>query len=94
VVAQDPPPQTENVSSPAVNFLVALPEPTPSYLCPSFIGRTLADTQRTLSGAGFKVGAVTRVPIGGITSGTILSQSPAPGSKIAPNAVFTFQVAE
>lgn len=94
VVAHDPPPQTENVSSPAINFLVALPQPPPTYLCPSFIGKTLAEAQRTLAAAGFKVGAVTRVPIAGITSGTILSQTPAPGSRVAPNTVFTFQVVE
>jgi serine/threonine-protein kinase len=94
VVAHDPPPLTENPSSPAVNFLVALPDPPPVYLCPSFIGKPLSEARRILENAGFKVASVTRVPVGGITSETILSQSPGPGGKITPDTLFSFQVVE
>lgn len=92
VLAQDPPPSTADVRSPAVNLLVSLGDPTVAYLCPSFVGKPLADARRAIEKAGFKVGEITPTPAAA-TKDTILTQSPPPGSKIGPDTVFTFQVA-
>ncbi len=94
VLAQDPPPLTKDVHSPAVNFLVSLGEPTPAYVCPSFLGQLLPDASRTLEGAGFKVGQVTPFAMEGVARDTIIGQSPQPGSMIGPSAEFSFQVVQ
>src|SRR5579885_3575424 len=39
VVAQDPPPATTDLQSPAVNFLVSMGPQPPAYLCPDFRGK-------------------------------------------------------
>lgn len=94
VVAQDPPPETTSVRSPAVNFLVSLGEKPASYVCPSFIGRPISAARQDLEKAGFQVGAVTPIPETSSATDTIVGQSPPPGSKIGPDVVFSFQVAQ
>jgi serine/threonine-protein kinase len=94
VVAQDPPPSTTDVRTPAVNLLVSLGEAPAAFLCPNFVGQPIAEARRAIEKAGFKVGQVTPIPTDAAARGTILSQSPAPGSRIGPEAVITFQVAE
>ena len=94
VVAQDPPPATADERSPAVNLLVSGGEQPPAFLCPRFIGQPLADARRVLEKNGFKVGPVGSIVTDGGSKGIILTQSPPPGSKIAPDAIFIFQVAQ
>lgn len=94
VVAQDPPPATTDVHGPVVNLLVSRGEPQPAYLCPSFVGQRLSRVQRELEEANLKVGEVTPIPTDAAPRGSILFQSPPPGSRIAADVVFTFQIAE
>jgi serine/threonine-protein kinase len=94
VVLQDPPPSKTEMHSPAVNLLVSLGDPPAAYLCPSFIGRPLAEVRRTLEKAGFKVESVRSIPTDVTPRGTVLAQSPAAGSKITPHTEFNFQVAQ
>ncbi len=94
VVAQDPAPSATDLQSPAVDFLVSLGEQPSAYLCPSFQGKPLGIVQAELQEAGFKNPQATRVASSGRASGVILSQQPLPGSKVTPDTVFTFQVAE
>jgi len=94
VVAQDPPPATADVRTPTVNLLVAGGQNPPSYLCPRFIGQPVAEVRRILERNSFKVGDITPVTISGGTPGVILTQSPPAGSKIGPDAVFSFQVTQ
>jgi beta-lactam-binding protein with PASTA domain len=49
--------------------------------------------ERELEKAHLKVGEVTPIPTDVAPKGSILFQSPPPGSKIGTDAVFTFQVA-
>ena len=93
VLAQDPPAAQSEVHSPAVNILISLGDPPPAYMSPSFIGRTLSEAGRILAQSNFKIGEIAPVPTTVVPSGTILAQSPSPGSKIGPDAAFTFQVA-
>jgi len=92
VVAQDPPASAE-AHSPAVNLLVSLGPAAPAYKCPDFVGKPLEEARRVIQAAGFKVGEATQVPTANATAGIILTQTPAPGSKIDPEATFVFQVA-
>ncbi len=94
VVAQDPPPSTVEVHSPAVNLLVSLGEAPAAFLCPNLVGQPLAQARRALEKAGFQVGPVTPVPTNATRRGTILAQTPLPGSKIGPDTEFSFQVAQ
>ena len=94
VVAQDPPPATKEVRTPTVNLLLAGGQEALAYLCPQFVGQSLAAARRTVEKNGFKVGQVTSAAANGVTQGSVLSQSPAAGSKIGSDAVFSFQVAE
>jgi eukaryotic-like serine/threonine-protein kinase len=110
VVAQDPPPSPQPARAPAVNLLVSLGEPAREFVCPNFVGMGLAQAQRTLSRAGFTVAdtksapppapsaapgaAAPAPPATSTSSGTILSQSPAAGSRIAAGTSFSFTVAQ
>jgi eukaryotic-like serine/threonine-protein kinase len=110
VVAQEPPPTAQPARSPAVNLLVSLGDSAPAFVCPEFVGVTLARARNQIAAAGFTVGDVkvatpessapgapaapapppptAPAPL----SGTIVSQSPAPGSRIAAGTVFSFTV--
>lgn len=94
VVAQDPPPASPNVHSPVMNFLVTINEPPPTYLCPNFVGQPLAAVRRDLEKAGLKVGETIPVVTDTTPKGTILTQSPPAGSRIGPEAAFSFQVSD
>ena len=94
VIAQDPAPAAPDVQNPVINLLVSQGEPQPSFLCPSFVGQPLAKVRRELEKANLKITGVTPITTDAAPKGSILFQSPAPGSKIGPDAVFTFQVAD
>ncbi|MCL5005292.1 MAG: PASTA domain-containing protein [Acidobacteria bacterium] len=94
IVAQNPPPSATDLQSPAVNFLVSLGERPPAYLCPSFQGKPLAIVEAELQQAGFQNPKATRVPSSGAARGVILSQQPPAGSRVTPDTVFTFEVAQ
>jgi serine/threonine-protein kinase len=94
VLVQDPAASSAEVRSPSVSLLVSLGKAPEAFLCPSFIGRPLAEARRALEQAGFKIETVIPIPTATTLKGTILTQSPPPGSKIAADAAFTFQVAQ
>jgi serine/threonine-protein kinase len=94
VVAQDPPPAAAEVRSPTVSILVSGGVQTPSYICPRFIGQSIAQVRYIVEKNGFKVSQVTPVAVVGVASGIVLNQAPLGGSKIGPDAVFSFQVAQ
>ncbi len=94
IVAQDPAPENTSVRSPAVNLLVSLGPPAAEYLCPSFVGHPIGDVRQELSKVGLKVGQITPVAGSARPANTVLSQSPLPGSKVASDTVFTFQIAQ
>jgi len=94
VVAQDPPAAAAEVRSPTVSILVSGGVQTPSYLCPRFIGQAIAQVRYIVEKNGFKVSQVTPVAVVGVASGIVLNQAPASGSKIGPDTVFSFQIAQ
>jgi serine/threonine-protein kinase len=94
VVAQDPPPESTEVRSPAVNILVSVGEAPEAYLCPRWVGQPIAEVRRSLEKAGFKVAGVTSITTESGPRGIIFTQSPAAGSKIGSDAAFSFQVSQ
>jgi serine/threonine-protein kinase len=94
VVEQDPPPAATEVRTPTVNLLVSRGEDPPTYLCPRFIGRPIAEVRRDLEKNGFKIGQVTSIATEGASQGIVLGQTPPSGSKIGSDAIFGFQVTQ
>ena len=77
-----------------MNILVSLGEEPAAYLSPRFVGQSIAEARRSLEKAGFKVAGVTSVAAASGAHGIILTQSPPAGSKIVPDAEFSFQVSQ
>ena|SRR5208337_814939 len=94
VVAQDPPPESTEVRSPAVSILVSVGEAPEAYLCPKLVGQPIMEVRRSLEKAGFKVAGVTPITTESAPPGIIFTQSPPAGSKIGSGAVFSFQVSQ
>jgi serine/threonine-protein kinase len=94
VVAQDPPPESTEVRSPAVNILVSVGEEPEAFLCPKLVGLPIAEVRRSLAKAGYIVASVTNTTTVSGPRGIVLTQSPAAGSKIASDDWFTFQVSQ
>ncbi len=94
IVSQDPPPEGAVIHAPAVSLLVSLGAPVPAFVCPRLKGRSLGEVRAVLEKAGFQVGQITPVPDANVPPGTILSQSPLPGSRIVSGTAFQFQVAQ
>lgn len=94
IVAQDPPASSTLVHSPAVNFLVSLGPAPPAYVCPNFVGMQLAHARGMIQAGGFAIAHANPVIGSTAPSGTIVGQSPLPGSKILGGDSFTFQVAQ
>jgi beta-lactam-binding protein with PASTA domain len=99
VLAQSPPPEATDVSSPKVSLLVAAPDSGERYVMPSFVGKPLADANIALIKGGFTLGKVHLVGSSDDsnavnTPGIILRQSPAAGQRVAAGATISFDVRE
>jgi beta-lactam-binding protein with PASTA domain len=94
IVAQDPPASSTEIHSPAINFLVSMGPAPLAYVCPDFVGKRLDDVRGIIQNGGFTISHVNPVIGSTAASGTIVGQSPAPGSKILAGDSFTFQVAQ
>jgi eukaryotic-like serine/threonine-protein kinase len=92
ILAQEPPPSSAEVRSPAVNFLVSLGEEPPAVLCPNFVGMQLAQARQQVQSSGYKIGKLSPAPPVAVAAGTVLAQTPTPGSKISPGEAFDFEV--
>jgi len=96
VVAQSPPPEAAEVTSPKVGLLFAAPDNAPRYVMPSFVGKPLADANVALIKGGFTLGKVHAVTGGESNAagspGIIVRQSPAAGQRVAAGATISFEV--
>ena len=96
VVAQSPPPEATEITSPKVGLLFAAPDNAQRYVMPSFVGKPLADANVALIKGGFTLGKVHAV--GGTdlnaagSPGIIVRQSPAAGQRVAAGAAISFDV--
>ena len=79
VVAQSPPPEAAEVTSPKVGLIFAAADNGQRYVMPSFVGRPLAEANVALIKGGFtlgKVRLVEGVAVDSSSPGTILRQYP------------------
>ena len=101
VIGQNPPANSNSVTSPNVSLLTAGPVEPPSYVMPSLIGSPVAFASKSLNDARIRVGSVTAVPavpgdpappvpIG--PASIILSQTPAPGQRVQEGQMVSFEV--
>lgn len=91
-------PRTPNTETPESSEMEApawvnSPTGAPSDLqCPNFRDRPLVQVRRELEAAGYRMGRISFIPSTSSPTGTIIAQTPAPGSQVAPGAAFNFQV--
>ena len=94
VVQQDPPPGTENATSPHVDLLVSLGPPPSAYVMPELTGEPLATAQAKLAAAGLKVTKTTPANVPGALHGTVVEQSPERGQRVDSTVPIELQVAD
>ena len=97
VLAQSPPPEAADVTSPKVSLLVAAADSGQRYVMPSFVGKPLADANIALIKGGFTLGKVRLVSSSdesnaADTPGIIVRQFPAAGQRVAAGATISFDV--
>ena len=107
VLAQDPPAHAQGIEQPSVNLLVAAPaDETPvSYVMPDFSGWTLSSANAALAKIGIRAAppGLVDVPVAPMGSGiapiraparpgSVLSQSPAAGTRIDQSTTVRFTV--
>ncbi|MFQ5892763.1 MAG: PASTA domain-containing protein [Nitrospinota bacterium] len=83
VLSQNPPAGVVVERGSAVNLLVSTGKEVAYYYLPSFAGRELKAAARAVEAMGLKVGEVTYEPSNGARPGTVISQSPPAGSRVA-----------
>jgi len=91
VVAQVPPPDAKDASSPKVGLVLAADENAQYYVMPNFVGKPMAESVNAMEKAGFTVGRVQTVDVSA-PSGTIVKQRPAAGQRVAAQAAIDFEV--
>lgn len=96
VLAQSPPPDATDVTSPKVSLLIAAGDNGQLYVMPSFVGKPLAEANIALIKGGFSLGKVRIVSDSDSNAadrpGIILRQSPAAGQRVAAGAAISFDV--
>lgn len=61
VLAQSPPPNTEEIASPKVDLLLASPAPAQEFVMPNLVGSRLSDAAAKIQAAGMTLGRVYEV---------------------------------
>jgi eukaryotic-like serine/threonine-protein kinase len=89
IVAQSPPANATNVSTPKVSILVAAPEERKSFVMPDLRGKTEDEVINVIVGAGLKVGSISThdsaadsSDISGFGHATVTKTIPGPGQRI------------
>jgi beta-lactam-binding protein with PASTA domain len=108
VLAQDPPPHAQDIAQPSVSLLLAAPDSEPSggYVMPDMTGWPAQSAVAELARVGIHTAPLRYVEVGipdvgtggeppklPVRPGAILTQSPAPGSRIDPNTIVVLNVA-
>src|SRR5438270_13053642 len=94
VVAQTPPPEATEVTSPKVGLIFAAADNGQRYVMPSFVGKPLAEANVALIKGGFVLGKVRLVEDeeSKVAAGIILRQYPAAGQRVTAGATISFDV--
>jgi beta-lactam-binding protein with PASTA domain len=92
VVAQTPPAEATEVTSPKVGLIFSAADNGQRYVMPSFVGRSVAEATDAVQKAGLTLGKV-HVSDGGIgAQGAIVHQSPPAGQRVSAGAMVSFEV--
>jgi beta-lactam-binding protein with PASTA domain len=94
VVAQNPPPEASEVTSPKVGLIFSAADNGQRYVMPSFVGKPFAEASVALIKGGFVLAKVHIVEDAGENggSGMIVRQSPAAGQRVMAGATISFDV--
>jgi beta-lactam-binding protein with PASTA domain len=99
VVAQSPPPEAAEVTSPKVGLIFSAADNGQQYVMPSFVGRSVAEASVALQNAGFTLGKVRTVngdeilnAVGTAGAGAIVRQYPPAGQRVTAGATINFDV--
>jgi eukaryotic-like serine/threonine-protein kinase len=98
VVAQSPPPEAAEVTSPKVGLIFSAADNGQQYVMPSFLGRSVAEASVALLNAGFTLGKVRTVngdeigSTGNSVVGAIVRQYPQAGQRVTAGATINFDV--
>jgi beta-lactam-binding protein with PASTA domain len=98
VLAQSPPPETKDATSPRISLVFSATDNSPQYVMPSFLGKTLHEATPALQEAGFSVGkvwTVTTTPSDGVSTGipkVIVRQYPPAGQKVSAGTAINFEM--
>lgn len=95
VVAQTPPPEAVEVTSPKVGLIFAAADNGQRYVMPSFVGKPLAEANVALIKGGFTLGKVRLVEdatADSTTPGVIVRQYPSAGQRVTAGATISFDV--
>jgi beta-lactam-binding protein with PASTA domain len=98
VVAQSPPPEAAEVTSPKVGLIFSAADNGQQYVMPSFVGRSVAEASVALQNAGFTLGKIRTVngdeigSTGSSGAGAIVRQYPPAGQRVTAGATISFDV--
>jgi beta-lactam-binding protein with PASTA domain len=94
VLLQDPAPGSTNITSPHVNFLASLGSRPAAYVMPDLVGLPVNEAVLKLNHSGLRIAKITPSPALGIPSGSVVSQTPARGHRVEPDATIELQIAQ
>jgi eukaryotic-like serine/threonine-protein kinase len=92
VVAQSPPAEAAEVTSPKVGLILSAADNGQRYVMPSFLGRSVAEATDAVQKAGLTLGKVHGSDSGIGADGVIVHQSPPAGQRVTAGAVVSFEV--
>jgi beta-lactam-binding protein with PASTA domain len=95
VVAQNPPPEATEVTTPKVGLIFSAADNGQRYVMPSFVGRSIAEGMTAVEKAGFTLGKIHSISEAGVSEGAsnvILRQYPPAGQRVTAGATITFDV--
>jgi 6-phosphogluconolactonase (cycloisomerase 2 family) len=93
VISENPAAGASVASGSAVALTVSSgPAPPPQVAVPNVVGATQAAATTAITGAGLKVGTVTMASSKTVPSGSVISESPAAGTKVAPASAVNLTV--
>jgi beta-lactam-binding protein with PASTA domain len=98
VVAQNPPPEAADVTSPKVGLIFSAADNGQRYVMPSFVGRSFSEASAAVQSAGFTLGKIHGVSsandssLGTPGTGVIVRQYPQAGQRVTAGAPISFDV--
>ena len=94
VVAQNPPPEATEVTTPKVGLIFAAADNGQRYVMPNFVGKPLTEASVALIKGGFTLGKVRQVEgeESKFVAGIILRQYPPAGQRVTAGATISFDV--